>query len=46
MEVAEQRKRNIAYKMRIGDVLKGKPVMEEGKFFLHDAGLEVKLWNQ
>ena len=34
----EIRKRNIAYKMRIGDVLKGKPVMDEGKFLFLEVG--------
>ena len=34
----EQRKRNIAYKMRIGDVLKGKPMMDEGKFLFLELG--------
>lgn len=33
----EPRKRNVAYKLRIGDVLKGKPVMNEGRL----AGLEI-----
>ena len=28
----EQRKRNVAYKLRVGDILKGKPVMAEGRF--------------
>ncbi|MFH0808207.1 MAG: hypothetical protein V1888_01155 [archaeon] len=28
----EIRKRNVAYKLRIGDVLKGSPMMDEGKF--------------
>jgi len=34
----EQRKRNIAYKMRIGDILKGKPMMDEGKFLFLELG--------
>ena len=34
----EPRKRNVAYKMRIGDVLKGKPVMSEGRFLLLELG--------
>ena len=34
----EIRKRNIAYKMRIGDVLKGKPMMDEGKFLFLELG--------
>jgi len=38
MNSDEQRKRNIAYKMRIGDVLKGKPMMDEGKFLFLELG--------
>ncbi|MCK5449374.1 OB-fold nucleic acid binding domain-containing protein [Candidatus Pacearchaeota archaeon] len=34
----EMRKRNIAYKMRIGDVLKGRPMMSEGKFLFLEIG--------
>lgn len=34
----ESRKRNIAYKMRIGDLLKGKPMMDEGKFLFLELG--------
>jgi len=34
----EIRKRNIAYKLRIGDVLKGKPMMDEGKFLFLELG--------
>ena len=34
----EIRKRNIAYKMRIGDIFNGKPVSEEGKFLFLDSG--------
>lgn len=34
----EIRKRNIAYKMRIGDVLKGKPVYAEEKFLFLELG--------
>jgi RPA family protein len=30
MEDTEFKKRNIAYKLRIGDILKGKPIMSEG----------------
>ncbi|MFH1290963.1 MAG: hypothetical protein ABIH79_00190 [archaeon] len=37
-ELTEQRKRNIAYKLRIGDVLKGKPMMSEGKFLFLELG--------
>lgn len=34
----EIRKRNVAYKMRIGDVLKGKPMVDEGKFLFLEIG--------
>ena len=34
----EIRKRNIAYKLRIGDVLKGRPMSEEGKFMYLELG--------
>lgn len=34
----EIRKRNVAYKLRIGDILKGMPVMEEGKFICLELG--------
>lgn len=34
----EIRKRNVAYKMRIGDVLKGSPMMDEGKFLFLELG--------
>lgn len=34
----EIRKRNIAYKMRIGDVLKGRPMMDGGKFLFLELG--------
>lgn len=34
----EQRKRNTAYKMRIGDILKAKPIMAEGKFLFLELG--------
>jgi RPA family protein len=34
----EVRKRNVAFKMRIGDVLKGVPIMEEGKFLFLELG--------
>jgi len=34
----EIRKRNIAYKMRIGDILKGRPMMDEGKFLFLEIG--------
>ena len=32
------RKRNIAFKMRIGDILKGKPFTDEGKFLFLELG--------
>jgi len=38
MEITETRKRNVAYKMRIGDILKGKPVLDEGKFIFLELG--------
>jgi len=38
LTMTEQRKRNIAYKLRIGDVLKGKPMMSEGKFLFLELG--------
>jgi hypothetical protein len=34
----EIRKRNTAYKLRIGDVLKGVPMMDEGKFLFLELG--------
>jgi len=34
----EIKKRNIAYKLRIGDILKGKPFYEEGKFLYLELG--------
>lgn len=34
----EIRKRNIAFKLRIGDVLKGRPMSEEGKFMYLELG--------
>ncbi len=34
----EIRKRNIAYKLRIGDILKGAPFMDEGKFLFLELG--------
>jgi RPA family protein len=36
--VQEIRKRNIAFKMRIGDILKGKPMTDEGKFLFLELG--------
>jgi uncharacterized protein len=38
MELTETRKRNVAFKMRIGDVLKGKPMTDEGKFLFLELG--------
>ena len=35
---SEIRKRNIAYKMRIGDILRGVPMMDEGKFLFLELG--------
>jgi len=34
----EQRKRNVAYKLRIGDVLKAKPIMGDGRFLFLELG--------
>jgi RPA family protein len=34
----EQKKRNIAYKLRIGDVLKAKPIVMDGKFLFLEMG--------
>ncbi|MEI7718278.1 MAG: OB-fold nucleic acid binding domain-containing protein [archaeon] len=34
----EQRKRNVAYKLRIGDILKSKPVTNEGKLLFLELG--------
>ena len=34
----EIRKRNIAYKLRIGDILRGVPMMDEGKFLFLELG--------
>tara|TARA_Y100000310_G_C20596320_1_gene770691 strand:+ start:258 stop:887 length:630 start_codon:yes stop_codon:yes gene_type:complete len=34
----EQRKRNVAFKLRVGDILKGKPVMAEGRFICLELG--------
>lgn len=38
MELTEVRKRNVAYKIRIGDILKGKPMSDEGKFLFLELG--------
>ena len=34
----EIRKRNVAYKLRIGDILRGVPMMDEGKFLFLELG--------
>ncbi len=34
----EQKKRNVAYKMRIGDILKAKPIMAEGRLLFMELG--------
>ncbi len=34
----EIRKRNVAFKLRIGDILKGVPMMDEGKFLFLELG--------
>ncbi len=36
--LTEQRKRNVAYKLRIGDILKGKPYQADGKFMFLELG--------
>ena len=38
IESTEQRKRNTAYKLTIGDILKGVPMMNEGKFIFLELG--------
>jgi RecG-like helicase len=37
----EQKKRNVAFKFRIGDVLKGKPVMNDGKLLHLEIGEKI-----
>ena len=37
-ETGEIRKRNVAFKLRIGDLLKGVPMMNEGKFLFLELG--------
>ncbi|NPE26954.1 hypothetical protein HNV12_03045 [Methanococcoides sp. SA1] len=37
-QTGEIRKRNVAYKLRIGDILKGVPMMDEGKFLFLELG--------
>jgi RPA family protein len=42
VEGTEIRKRNVAYRLRIGDILKGSPMISEGKFlFLELSGRNV-----
>lgn len=38
MELNESKKRNTAYKLRIGDIFKGKPIIKEGKFLFLELG--------
>lgn len=38
MAEGEVMKRNVAYKLRIGDILKGVPMMDEGKFLFLELG--------
>jgi RecG-like helicase len=38
MIVEEQKKRNIAYKLRIGDILKSKPIANEERFLFLELG--------
>ncbi len=38
MEIEEPRKRNIAYKLRVGDIMKGKPIVNEGRFMFLEIG--------
>jgi len=38
MDLEEPRKRNIAFKLRIGDILRAKPIMNEGKFLFLELG--------
>jgi RecG-like helicase len=38
MELNENKKRNVAFKLRIGDILKGKPIIREGKFLFLEVG--------
>jgi len=35
---SEQRKRNVAYKLRIGDILKSKPIVNEGRLLFLELG--------
>jgi RecG-like helicase len=36
--ISEPKKRNVAYKLRIGDILKSRPVIQEGKFLYSELG--------
>jgi RecG-like helicase len=36
--MSEQKKRNVAYKLRIGDLLKSKPIINEGRFMFVELG--------
>lgn len=38
IELNETKKRNTAYKLRIGDILKGKPIIKEGRFIFLEMG--------
>jgi hypothetical protein len=38
IELNETKKRNTAYKLRIGDILKGKPIISEGRFLFLEIG--------
>lgn len=37
-ELNDSKKRNTAYKLRIGDLLKSKPIIQEGKFLFAEIG--------
>lgn len=39
--IEEPRKRNVAFKLRIGDVLKGKPMMNEGRLLHLEIGDKI-----
>jgi len=38
MNLEEPKKRNVAFKLRIGDILKSKPIISEGKFLFLELG--------
>lgn len=38
MEITETKKRNTAYKLRVGDILKSKPIIADGKFLFLELG--------